>query len=221
MAAPDRPTARSSARSQRDDPPLHPQRPAARPGQLVLIDAGVEYDGYASDVTRTYPSAVASSPPRRRLRGRARGAAGALDASRPGTTLPEVHQAALRRLCEGMVSLGLLRRRDRRADRERGLSTLLHARHQPLARSRRPRRRRLRRPQRRRQAGARPWRPGWSAPSSPELYVSPDDPNAPEAFKGIGIRIEDDVVVTPDGIENLTREIPKQIDEIEAWVRGD
>ena len=54
----------------------------------------------------------------------------------------------------------------------------------------------------------------------PGLYVSPDDPNAPEQFKGIGIRIEDDVVITDDGLINLTRDIPKTADDIEAWVKG-
>jgi Xaa-Pro aminopeptidase len=55
----------------------------------------------------------------------------------------------------------------------------------------------------------------------PGLYIPADDPNVPEAFKGIGIRIEDDIVVTKDGVLNLNREIPKAIDEIEAWVRGE
>jgi Xaa-Pro aminopeptidase len=55
----------------------------------------------------------------------------------------------------------------------------------------------------------------------PGLYIAPDDSNAPEAFRGIGIRIEDNIVVTDDGIENLTQDIPKKPDEIEAWVRGD
>ena len=50
--------------------------------------------------------------------------------------------------------------------------------------------------------------------------VAKDDANAPDEFKGIGIRIEDDVVITRDGALNLTREIPKTADDIEAWVRG-
>jgi Xaa-Pro aminopeptidase len=55
----------------------------------------------------------------------------------------------------------------------------------------------------------------------PGLYIGAQDPNAPEAFKGIGIRIEDDIVVTEDGILNLNRDIPKTVDAIEAWVQND
>ncbi|MCB9726704.1 MAG: aminopeptidase P N-terminal domain-containing protein [Spirochaetaceae bacterium] len=192
------------------------------PGQLVLIDAGVEYDGYASDVTRTYPVGGRFEPAARDAYEVVLAAQqAALDASRPGTTLPEVHQAALRRLCEGMVSLGLLEGEiDGLIESEAYRPYYMHGTSHWLgldvhdvgayvARNGEGK------------PAPRPLAPGMVYTIEPGLYVSPDDPNAPEAFKGIGIRIEDDVVVTPDGIENLTREIPKQIDEIEAWVRGD
>jgi Xaa-Pro aminopeptidase len=54
----------------------------------------------------------------------------------------------------------------------------------------------------------------------PGIYVARDDAKAPEAFRGIGIRIEDDVVVTDGGITNLNRDIPKKVADIEAWVRA-
>ncbi len=66
----------------------------------------------------------------------------------------------------------------------------------------------------------RPLGPGMVYTVEPGLYVAPDDEKAPDAFKGIGIRIEDDVVVTETGILNLTRDIPKSIDALEAWVQG-
>ena len=64
----------------------------------------------------------------------------------------------------------------------------------------------------------RPLAPGMAYTIEPGIYIAPDAPDAPDAYKGIGIRIEDDVVITSDGYLNLTREIPKTADDIEAWV---
>ena len=161
----------------------------------VLIDAGAELDGYASDVTRTYPV-------ERSLRARARAIyevvlaaqEAALSAAKPGTTLPEIHAITVRMLVEGMLSLGLLDGRDRRPDRERSLQAVLHARDESLARSRCPRRRQLH--ARRRQP--RPLEPGMVFTVEPGIYVAADDERAPESFRGIGVRIEDDVVVTSE-----------------------
>ena len=60
--------------------------------------------------------------------------------------------------------------------------------------------------------------PGMVFTIEPGLYIRADDPDAPAAFKGIGVRIEDDIVITNEGILNLNRGIPKKVDEIEAWV---
>ena len=114
-------------------------------GELVLIDAGCELDGYASDVTRTYPvggsyrgaqRAVYEAVLEANLAGMA--------LAKPGATLPQIHQATTRKLVEGMVELGLLSGPRGRPDPERDTPTLLHAQHQPLARPRRARRGRLR-----------------------------------------------------------------------------
>jgi Xaa-Pro aminopeptidase len=62
----------------------------------------------------------------------------------------------------------------------------------------------------------RPLEPGMVLTIEPGIYVAPDDPDAPPELRGVGIRIEDDVLVTPEGSENLTAAVPKEIDELEA-----
>jgi Xaa-Pro aminopeptidase len=191
-------------------------------GELVLIDAGVEVEGYASDVTRTYPVGGKFEPAARDLYEVVLAAQiAAIDASGPGTTLPEIHSAALRVLCEGMVSLGVLKGGvDELIESEAYRPYYMHGTshwlgldvHDVGAYVTRD------------DAGdakPRPLCEGMVYTIEPGLYISADDPNAPDAFKGIGIRIEDDIVVTKDGILNLNREIPKSVDAIEAWVRGD
>ncbi len=187
-----------------------------RDGTLLLIDAGCELAGYASDVTRTYP-----------VGGRYAGAGSelyravldaqnaALEAARPGATLQDVHEAAVRRLVEGLVALGLL---------EGGVDGLIeqnaHRRFYMHQTSHwlgldvhdvgayvvdgKPRR----------------LEPGMVFTVEPGLYVAEDDEQADPRFRGLGVRIEDDVAVTEDGIEILTEAIPKQPDDVEAWVRG-
>ncbi|MAG33283.1 MAG: Xaa-Pro aminopeptidase [Deltaproteobacteria bacterium] len=198
--------------------------------EVVLIDAGVELQGYASDVTRTYPVGGRFEPAARDLYEVVLEAQlTAIDASRPGTTLPEIHRATLERLCEGMVSLGLLEgevdglieseayRRYYMHGTSHWLGLDVHDVGAYVVRSEGS------------NAGTegqgapqpRPLSAGMAYTIEPGLYIAPDDSNAPEAFRGIGIRIEDNIVVTDDGIENLTQDIPKKPDEIEAWVRGD
>jgi len=195
-------------------------------GEMVLIDAGVEYEGYASDVTRTYPVGGRFEPAARDLYEVVLSAQlASIEASRPGATLPELHAISVRRLCEGMVELGILKGQvDGIIESEAYRPYYMHgtshwlgldvhdvgayvveeaAQGADATKETKP----------------RPLAPGMTYTIEPGLYISPEDPNAPESFKGLGIRIEDDIVITEDGILNLTRKIPKQIDEIEAWVR--
>lgn len=190
-------------------------------GDMVLIDAGVEYQGYASDVTRTYPVGGRFEPAARDLYELVLGAQlASLEASRPGVTLPEVHAASVRHLCEGMVDLGLLEGEvDGLIESEAYRPYYMHGTSHWLgldvhdvgayvvkdAQG---------------EAKPRPLEAGMAFTIEPGLYVSASDPKAPEAFRGLGIRIEDDVVITEDGLLNLTSDIPKQVDDIEAWVRG-
>lgn len=190
-------------------------------GELVLIDAGVEYQGYASDVTRTYPIGGKFTGAARDLYALVLAAQlAALDASRPGATLPEIHQKAVRVLVEGLCALGLLSGTvDELIEKEGYRSYYMHGTSHWLGLDVHD-------------VGAyvarqadgttkpRPLEPGMVYTIEPGLYVAADDEKAPAAFRGIGIRIEDDVVVTESGILNLTREIPKSIEALEAWVQG-
>lgn len=187
-----------------------------RGGELVLIDAGCELEGYASDVTRTYP-----------VGGRFEGAARdvyevvlraqlrALDAARPGTTLAAIHDLTVHALAEGMIELGLaagsvegvVASEAYRAWYMHNTSHWLGLDVHDVGAYR---------------LGGEPRKlePGMVFTIEPGLYVRPDDESAPARLRGIGVRIEDDVVVTPDGCENLTAAIPKRPDEVEAWVRA-
>lgn len=187
-----------------------------RDGTLVLIDAGCELEGYASDVTRTYP-----------VGGRFTGAARAvyevvlaaneagLERARPGGTLEEIHDAAVRRLVEGMLGLGLLTgSADDLIQAGAYRCYYMHRTSHWLGLDVHD-------------VGAyridgEPTRlePGMVFTVEPGLYVPAADEKAPPAMRGIGVRIEDDVVVTPDGHENLTADIPKRPDELEALVRA-
>lgn len=190
-------------------------------GEVVLIDAGVELEGYASDVTRCYPVDGRFEPAARELYELVLAAQHAsFEASRPGSTLPEVHMATVRVLTQGLVDLGFLSGDlDGLIEKEAYRPYYMHGTSHWLGLDVHD-------------VGAyvvkngdekpvpRPLAAGMAYTIEPGLYVAPDDENAPDAYKGIGIRIEDNVVITDDGHINLTREIPKAADDIEAWVKG-
>ena len=186
-----------------------------RDGELLLIDAGCELAGYASDVTRCYP-----------VGGRFRDAArdvyevvlaaqqAALDVSRPGNTLEDVHEAALRSLVQGMIDLKLIGGPVDDAIQSGAYKTFyMHRTSHWLGLDVHD-------------AGSyavdgkpRPLAPGMVFTVEPGLYVPPREEKAPAHLRGIGVRIEDDVVVTDDGHENLTAAIPKTVAGIEALQR--
>jgi Xaa-Pro aminopeptidase len=195
-------------------------------GDLVLIDAGVEVEGYASDVTRTYPVGGRFEPAARDLYEVVLAAQlAAIDASGPGKTLPEIHSAALHVLCEGLIALGVLKGSvDEIIESEAYRPYYMHGTSHWLGLDVHDVGAYVTNSGKQNQAGEAKPRPlckGMVYTIEPGLYISANDPNAPEALKGIGIRIEDDIVITEDGILNLNREIPKTVDAIEAWVRGD
>jgi len=189
-------------------------RVRAKDGDLVLIDAGAEVDFLTADVTRVFPVSGRFSPAQRAvyevvLEAELR----AIAACRVGRAAQEVHDIAVRTLTEGMVTLGLLS----------GNVTDLIA-------SEAFRRYYMHRTSHwlgmdvhdvgwYRQGGV--WRnlaPGMVLTIEPGLYIAADDDAAPEALRGIGIRIEDDVLVTDDGPDVLTAQCVKDIADIEAMV---
>ncbi len=195
-----------------------------RDGDLLLIDAGCEYDGYASDITRTFP-----------INGRFSGAqhelyqlvlnsqAAAIDAIRPGASFEAPHEAATHVLAEGMLALGLLSgtlgevlaegsyRKFFMHRTGHWLGMDVHDVGDYRAGERHDA-----------QGGERPWRPlvpGMVLTVEPGIYVRRDS-GAPEAFWDIGVRIEDDVVVGESGCAILSDGVPKEIADIEALMRA-
>jgi Xaa-Pro aminopeptidase len=183
---------------------------------MVLIDAGAELECYASDVTRTYPVGGHFTGTGRAVYEVVLAAQeAALAECRPGATLPEIHKTAVRTLIEGMVSLQLLEGTvdDILADESykpwymHGTSHWLGLDvHDVGTYSHGETPRKL--------------EPGMVLTIEPGIYVREDDEKAPESLRGLGVRIEDDVVITDDGHENLNASIPKSIPDIEAWVRA-
>jgi Xaa-Pro aminopeptidase len=183
-----------------------------RAGSLVLVDSGCELEGYASDVTRTYPVGGRMHGPGRELYQVVLAAqAAALERCRPGSTLPEVHDAAVRALVQGLVDLSLLHGAvDELVASEAHKPFYMHGTshwlgldvHDVGAY--------------RREGAPRALEPGMVFTVEPGLYVAESAEGVDARFRGIGIRIEDDVVVTEDGHENLTAALPKAPDDLEA-----
>jgi len=182
----------------------------------VLIDAGAEADLYTADVTRTFPASGRFTAPQRAAYSLVLAAADhAIAAARPGETLDALHEGAVRILTEGMVRLGLLAgdvdqlikdnayRRYYMHRTSHWLGLDVHDAGDYRGRD----------------GGPRRLEPGMVFTVEPGLYVAPDDDKAPPELRGVGIRIEDDILVTEGGHQNLTAEIPRTLDAVEAAAR--
>lgn len=181
-----------------------------RDGELVLIDAGAEFDLYAGDITRTFPVSGRFTEAQRALYEVVLAAQErAVAAVRPGVTLTELHDGVVRDLTAGLIRLGLLQG-DLEAciEGESYKRFYLHSTSHWLGLD-------VHDVGDYRIAGQpRPLLPGMVLTVEPGLYI-PADNDIPEPFRGIGIRIEDDVAVTAGGHEVLTAGVPKQVAEIE------
>lgn len=181
-----------------------------RDGDLVLIDAGCEYRGYAGDITRTFPVNGQFSPAQRAVYDIVlESLETALTLFRPGTSIQEVTGSVIRIMVNGLVKLGILKGdleeliadNAHRAFFMHGLSHWLGLDVHDVGGYGADRSRTL--------------EPGMVITVEPGLYIAPDA-DVPAEYRGIGIRIEDDIVITESGNENLTASVVKKADEIEA-----
>lgn len=191
-----------------------------RDGDLVLVDAGVEMDSlFTADVTRTLPVSGTFDDVQARVYQAVLDAADAAFAMvKPGNRLRDVHQAAMRVIAQRLFSWGLL---PENVDIETTLDSagqfhrrwMVHGTSHHLGLdvhdcAQVPRVMYL----------DAELRPGMVFTIEPGLYFTADDLLVPEEFRGIGIRIEDDVLVTDDGGENLSAMLPRTRSEVEAWM---
>ena len=185
-----------------------------RGGDLLLIDAGAEYDCYASDITRTFPVNGRFSRAQRDVYSLVLEAQeAAIETVAPGRTFDDVHMAAVRTLVGGLRDLGALKGGAKRIiEKERYKRFYMHRTGHWLGMDVHD-------------VGdyriddqSRVLEPGMIMTVEPGLYIAPDDDKAPKRLRGIGIRIEDDVLVTKSGRDVLTAAAPKSIDEVESIV---
>jgi Xaa-Pro aminopeptidase len=185
-----------------------------RDGTLLLIDAGCELHGYAADITRTFPVSGRFSGAQRAVYEIVLAAQrAAMDQVRAGAAFNEPHDAAVRVLAQGMLDLKLLSGSlDAVLEKEAYKRFYMHRTGHWLGLD-------VHDAGEYKRAGA--WRalePGMTLTVEPGLYLRADD-DVPEALRDIGVRIEDDVVVTSGDCEVLTAAAPKAIGEIEALMR--
>jgi len=189
-----------------------------REGDLLLIDAGCEFRGYASDITRTFPVANRFTAAQREIYSVVlETQLACVEMVRPGVTMEDLNERAVSMLTDGMLRLGLLRGDAEKLVEEKeyrkffmhGLGHFLGMDVHDVGRYRVD-------------DGPRKLAPGNVITVEPGLYVPADAGDVPERFRGVGIRIEDDVLVTAEGRRVLTDKVPKQIEEIEGLTaRGD
>ena len=195
----------------------------SRDGDLILIDAGCELDSYASDITRTYPVNGVFSAPQKQLYELVLAAqSAALAAVRPGRPYSDIHDSAVKVLAQGMLDTGLLDKAmygsadDAIAERAHlqfymhgtghwlGLDVHDVGAYRDVGAEGKP---------------SRPLQPGMVLTVEPGIYVRPAA-GVPEQFWNIGIRIEDDVLVTADGYSILSDGAPRLVADIEAVMRA-
>ncbi|SPL71419.1 Xaa-Pro aminopeptidase [Acinetobacter stercoris] len=182
-----------------------------RDGDLVLIDAACEYDCYASDITRTFPVNGKFSPEQKALYNIVLDAQlAAIDVIQIGNSYKEPHEVAVRIMVQGLLDLGIMKGRlDEIIENESYRQFYMHGTGHWLGLD-------VHDVGRYKIDGE--WRPyveGMVVTVEPGLYIAPDDETVDPKWRGIGIRIEDDVVVTTNGPRVLTSNVVKTVEDIE------
>lgn len=183
-------------------------------GDLLLIDAGCEYNYYACDVTRTFPVSGRFTPAQRRIYEIVLQAEEeAIAAAKPGVTFDDLHNITVRVITAALIDLGFIEGPlDVAIAEERHKPFYMHSAGHYLGMD-------VHDVGRYSIAGQpRPLEPGVVLTVEPGIYIAQGNASVPEEYRGIGIRIEDDVLITADGYENLTAAIPKSVADVEAAV---
>ncbi|HLA10282.1 MAG TPA: Xaa-Pro aminopeptidase [Pyrinomonadaceae bacterium] len=188
-----------------------------RDGDLLLVDAGAEYRGYASDITRTYPINGKFTKAQREIYDLVLEAQmSCVEMVRPGVTHDDLKNHSIEVLTKGMVKLGLLKGEPEQLIQEEkykqfymhGLGHMLGIDVHDVGQYYFDRK-------------SRALEPGVVMTVEPGLYIAPGTEGVPEQYLGIGVRIEDDVLCTNNGPVVLTRKVPKEADEIERLMRNE
>tara|TARA_A200000113_G_scaffold21079_1_gene18204 strand:- start:562 stop:1839 length:1278 start_codon:yes stop_codon:yes gene_type:complete len=183
-------------------------------GDLILIDAGCEYEHYASDITRTFPATGKFTPEQKAIYEIVlKAQEAAIEAVRPGAQWDAPHHASVKVITQGLVKLGLLKGRPAQLIKSEAYKDFYMHR-----------------------VGHwigmdvhdvgdykidDTWRelePGMVTTIEPGIYIAPDNTKVAKKWRGIGVRIEDDVLVTKAGYRILSKGIPKTVEEIETFM---
>ena len=194
---------------------------------LVLADAGCEYKGYASDITRTFPISGKFTQTQKEVYSIVLAAQkSALKECKPGSNLKKIHDAAVRTLADGLWELGFLKKCIKEEKNKHFIFTTPRSRKEVIQKE-------YYRPFYMHYTSHflgmdvhdvgdyfikekhRPLKAGMVFTVEPGLYFPSIYKHIPKKFRGIGIRIEDDILITKDGFENLSQSAPKEIKDIE------